>query len=50
MSIGTIITATVLIAVIIIIIAKMIKDKKSGKSSCNCGNCPYSGQCHRKKK
>ncbi|MDD6345327.1 MAG: FeoB-associated Cys-rich membrane protein [Oscillospiraceae bacterium] len=52
MSIGTIIVGFVLFAVVALTIAKMIKDKKKGKSSCSCscGSCPYSGQCHSKKK
>ncbi|MDE6679545.1 MAG: FeoB-associated Cys-rich membrane protein, partial [Ruminococcus sp.] len=34
---GTIVTALILIAVIALIIFRMIKDKKDGKSSCGCG-------------
>ncbi|MCM1314837.1 MAG: FeoB-associated Cys-rich membrane protein [Prevotella sp.] len=45
---GTVITALVLLVVIALIIANMIKDKKSGKSSCGCGceHCPNSSACH----
>ncbi len=49
-NIGTIAVAAVLIAVTAAIVIKMYRDKKSGKSSCSCGNacgsCPMSGKCH----
>ncbi|MDE6502399.1 MAG: FeoB-associated Cys-rich membrane protein [Ruminococcus sp.] len=45
---GTIVTALILIAVIALIIFRMIKDKKDGKSSCGCGceHCANSAHCH----
>ena len=45
---GTIIVALIIIGIVSAIIIKMIKDKKSGKSSCgcNCGCCPNSSACH----
>ena len=36
-NLSTIIVCIVLIAVVVLIINKMIKDKKKGKSSCGCG-------------
>lgn len=48
---GTIIVGIVLAAAVILIIAKMVKDKKNGKSSCgcNCSCCSNSKICHNKK-
>lgn len=47
-NIGTISVSAVLILIIGLIIFKMIRDKKKGKSSCGCGcsSCPMSGSCH----
>ncbi|MCM1327090.1 MAG: FeoB-associated Cys-rich membrane protein [Bacteroidales bacterium] len=47
---GNIIVSALLIAIVSLIIVKMIKDKKKGKSSCGCGcaNCALNGQCHKK--
>ncbi len=49
-NIGTIVVALIICTIAAIIIVKMIKDKKKGKSSCGCGcsNCPMSGSCHHK--
>lgn len=40
-SMGTFITGTILAAVIALIVRKMVRDKKNGKTSCcgDCGNC-----------
>ena len=40
-NIGTIIVALIVIAVIAFVVARMVKDKKEGKSSCgaNCAHC-----------
>lgn len=48
-NIGTIIVCIILIAIIGLIVAKIIKDKRKGKSSCGCGcaNCAMRGQCHK---
>ena len=48
---ATIIICAALTAVVIWIIAGMVRKKKEGKSSCGCGcsGCPMSGDCHRKK-
>lgn len=44
--IGTVIVGALLLAAVAFVIVKMIKDKKSGKSSCGC-NCPgcSGGKC-----
>ena len=49
-NLSTIPVCRVLIAVVVLIINKMIKDKKKGKSSCGCGcsNCAMAGKCHGK--
>lgn len=47
---STIIVGGIVTLVIALVITKMIKDKKSGKSSCSsgCAGCPNSGMCHPK--
>ena len=49
-NLGTIITAAVLVVIVALVIWKMVKDKKQGKSSCgcNCGSCPSACACHKK--
>lgn len=49
-NISTIIIAVIVIGILAFIIAKMIKDKKKGKTSCGCGceNCAASEICHKK--
>ena len=49
---GTAIVIIILALIVGLIIWRMVKDKKAGKSSCGCGcaSCPMSGQCHSKKK
>lgn len=46
-NIWTIVVSLILIAIVTLIIIKLIKDKKKGRSSCgcNCGSCPMSGSC-----
>lgn len=48
---STLVIGAIVFAVIVLIIAKMIKDRRKGKSSCGCGcsNCPSSGICHNNK-
>lgn len=49
-NIGNIIIIAILVLVVFLIIRKMIKAKKQGKSSCGCGcgcgSCPMSDSCH----
>lgn len=49
-NIGTILISAVLLLVVVLIIRKLVKDKKKGKSSCgcNCTHCAMSGSCHQK--
>ena len=46
---GTIIVSLLLIGVVALIVVRLRRDKKQGKSSCggNCGCCPMAGSCHR---
>ena len=47
---GTVVVALILAAVLTLIIVKMVKNKKAGKSSCSCGacqGCPNAACCHR---
>lgn len=50
-NIATIIICAVLMAVVAVVVAGMVRDKKKGKSSCGCGcaNCAMRGRCHSKK-
>lgn len=51
-NLGTVIVGLIVLAAIILIVAKMIKDKKHGKSSCGCGceHCANAPYCHGNKK
>lgn len=46
---GTFIVATILIAIVGVVIYSMVKDKKNGKSGCGCGcsSCANSPYCHK---
>ena len=46
---GTILISLALAGLVTLIVIRLRKDKKQGKSSCgcNCGNCPMAGSCHR---
>jgi hypothetical protein len=48
-NIGTIMIGAVLLAAIVLVIVKLYRDKKHGKSSCSCGckNCPSHSICHK---
>ena len=41
---STIVISGILIVLVACIIRKMVKDRKSGGCSGNCGSCPHSGQ------
>lgn len=47
-NIGTIVISAILLAVILLIILQLKKNKAAGKSSCGCGcaNCALHGKCH----
>ena len=47
-NLATIIVFFVVALVVGLIIIKMVKDKKAGKSSCSCGcgGCPMKDSCH----
>lgn len=51
-NIATIIISLVLLLIVGLIIYKLRKDKKAGKSSCgnNCAHCPSAGMCHSQEK
>lgn len=46
---GTIFVGLLVFIVVLLIVLKMRRDKKKGRSSCggNCGHCPSSGMCHK---
>ncbi|MDO4565234.1 MAG: FeoB-associated Cys-rich membrane protein [Clostridia bacterium] len=45
---STLIISLVLAGVVTLIVVRMVKNKRRGKSSCgcNCKDCPMSGKCH----
>lgn len=49
-NLATILISVGLLAVITLIIARLIINRKKGKSSCGCGceACPMSDSCHKK--
>lgn len=49
-NLSTIVISLILLAVVIFITVRLIKDKRSGKSSCGCGcdSCALRGECHKK--
>lgn len=50
-NLGTILISGALLAVIILILIHLIRDKKRGVSSCGCkcAHCAMAGQCHKAK-
>ena len=50
-NIGTVLITLFLIAIVVIIVVKLRKDKKKGVSSCggNCAHCAMGGACHQKR-
>ena len=47
-NIATILISLGLLIIVFAIIVKLVKDKKTGKSSCgcNCAHCAMAGSCH----
>jgi hypothetical protein len=46
---GTIVVGLAVLAVVVLIVAKMVRDKRAGKHigcDCGCETCPHSGACH----
>ncbi len=47
-SLGTIIVSIILLAIVVVVIAYMVKERKKGKClSCNCGYCNDKGRCEK---
>ena len=46
---GSILIGAIIAIVVALVIVKMYRDHKKGKSSCGCGcsNCPSAGMCHK---
>ena len=51
LNLSTIIVCIIILTAVVVVIAKMIKDKREGKSSCGggCQGCSMYGSCHKKK-
>ncbi|MBQ7523462.1 MAG: FeoB-associated Cys-rich membrane protein [Oscillospiraceae bacterium] len=45
---GTILVLAVIAAIVALIVRRLVKQKRAGKSSCSCGceNCAMRGRCH----
>ncbi|MGN0455902.1 MAG: FeoB-associated Cys-rich membrane protein [Acutalibacteraceae bacterium] len=50
-NLGTVIISLAVLAVLALIVFKLAKDRKKGKSNCgcNCRCCPSAGCCHKEK-
>lgn len=48
-NLATILISAGLLLIVVLIIVKLVRDKKKGKSSCgcNCAHCAMSGSCHK---
>ncbi|HIW14045.1 MAG TPA: FeoB-associated Cys-rich membrane protein [Firmicutes bacterium] len=48
---GTIFVLLIVIAVVVLILYSLRRDKQKGRSPCggHCGHCPMGGACHSKK-
>ncbi len=48
---GTIAVTLALVGIVVLIVLRLRRDRKQGKSSCggNCGCCPMGGCCHKPK-
>ena len=49
---STILIGAVLAGIVVLIIVKLVRDRRNGKNSCGCGyeNCPSACMCHKKRK
>ncbi|MCR5846952.1 MAG: FeoB-associated Cys-rich membrane protein [Lachnospiraceae bacterium] len=49
-NIWTIVISVVLLVIVSLIIVKLVKDRKNGRSSCGCGceGCSMNGSCNKK--
>lgn len=47
-NLGTIVISIILLIAVVLIICRLRKDRKAGKSSCgcNCESCALHGKCH----
>ncbi|MBR7020113.1 MAG: FeoB-associated Cys-rich membrane protein [Lachnospiraceae bacterium] len=47
-NLGTILVSLVLVAIVVLIVRKQIRDRLAGRTSCGCGceNCASRGICH----
>ncbi len=50
-NLANIAVAAVLIAVVAVVVIRLVKNKRTGKSSCGCGcqSCPMGANCRQKK-
>ena len=51
-NIATVLLGLAILVAVVLVVFKMIKDKKNGRSSCGCGceSCGMKGSCHKTKK
>ena len=48
---GSLLVGAILLAIVVLIVIKLIRDKRAGRHSCggDCGNCGACGSCSREK-
>lgn len=46
-NLASLIAGTVVLGIVVLVVIKLVKDKRNNKSACGCGcaNCPYSASC-----
>ena len=51
MNLGTILVVLALLAIVVLIIRKLLKNKRTGQTSCGCGceHCALRDKCHPRK-
>ena len=49
---GTLLVGVLVLAVVVLVVLKILGNRRKGKSSCGCGcdHCPSSGMCHSRDK
>ena len=43
---GTLLIGALIAVAVVLILLKLRRDKRKGRSSCGCENCPSAGMCH----
>lgn len=49
-NVSTIVLGLILAGIVALVIVRMIKNRRAGKTTCGCSDCAMCGSCHTKKK